>query len=126
MSFQAQFSPAALALQATTGTAGYTLVNGTGPILTWTVPADGNIHRVQLFLNLIVTSAETAGAIGLSGLMSPNGVSHSPGLFAGGAAAGLSQLTNSYFVESGTTVTLQQSSALTGGAAVLWAELWGD
>ena len=113
-------------LLATTGPAGFALQNGTPTILTWTAPNDGNLHRVTILINQIVTSAETGGATGLSGLVSPNGASHSPGLNPGGAGAGLTQLTSSFFVEAGQTVTFAQTTALTVGAAVLWAELWGS
>lgn len=117
---------AALTQLATTGTTPYTLVNGTGNILTWTAPNDGALHRVTVIANLVVTSTETGGAIGVSSLLSPNGSSHSPGLFSGGSGAGLTQVTVTYFVQAGATFTLAQTSALTGGAAVLWAELWGS
>lgn len=115
----------ALQLQATTGPAGYALANGTGNIVTWAVPNDGALHRFLIVANLLVTSAETGGAVGLSALLSPSGASHSPGLLAGGAAAGLTQVNNAYFAQAGSVVTLAQTSALTAGAAVLWAELWG-
>jgi hypothetical protein len=110
---------------ATTGTTGYTLVNGTGTIVSWPVPNDGNLHRITVLINLLVTSGETAGAVALT-VVTPSGVSHSPVLLAGGAGTGLTQITNSYFAEAGSTVTLAQSSALTGGAATLWAEIWGS
>jgi hypothetical protein len=116
----------ALQLQATTGATGYTLVNGTGNIITWAVPNDGALHRFLIAINLLVTSAETGGAAGLSALLSPTGASHSPGLLTGGTAAGLTQVNNAYFAQAGSTVTLAQTSALTAGAAVLWAEIWGS
>jgi hypothetical protein len=62
----------------------------------------------------------------MSGLVSPNGASHNPGIGGGAETAGLYQFTDAYFVEPGSTVTLVQSSAMTGGAAILWAELWGS
>ena len=112
-------------LQASTGTAGYSLINGTGTIITWTPPNDGNLHRVQMMVNLLVTSAEAGGATGLSGLVSPDGAVHSPGLNAGSTGTGLSQLTSSYFALGGSAVTFAQTSALTGGTAILWADMWG-
>jgi hypothetical protein len=119
------YPPAAQKLLASTPVAGYTLVNGTGTIFSWTAPNDGALHRVTIAINQIVTSIETGGATGLTNLTSPNGAVHSPGLNAGGAGAGLTQLTSSFFVQAGTTVTFAQTSALTGGAAILWADLWG-
>ena len=114
-----------LGLQATTGAAGFALQNGTPNILTWTAPNDGNLHRVVILGNLIVTSAETGGAIGVTNLTSPSGANHSPGLSAGGVGVSLVTYTQSFFVEAGTTVTLAQTSALTAGAAVFWADIWG-
>lgn len=118
-----------LALLASTGAEGYTLQDATGTILQWTAPGapgDGNLHRVLLLANLVVSSGETGGAIGFTNLTAPNGSTHSPGVSAGGAGVTLVQYTQSYMVESGSTVTLAQTSALTGGAAVFWAELWGS
>jgi hypothetical protein len=112
-----------MTIQTTTGATPYTLVNGTGNILTWTAPNDGALHRVMVLCNLLVTSAETAGAIGLS-IILPNGTGKVPGVLSGGSGAGLTQVTQTYFVEANTTVTLEQTSALTGGAAILWADLW--
>jgi hypothetical protein len=115
-----------MGLLATTGVNGFTLQNGTPNIFTWTAPNDGAIHRILVLCNLHVTSAETGGAISINNLISPDSGSHSPGLFAGGAASGvLNEICNSYFVQANSTVTLAQTSALTVGAAVLWAELWG-
>jgi hypothetical protein len=117
-----------LVLQAATALAGYTLVNGTGTILSWAVPNDGVLHRVQFFGTLHVTSTETGGTINVN-FTAPDGTSgandavfsasHGAGVF-GPDKAGL------LMVEAGTTVTVQQGSALTGGAAVLWAEIWGS
>jgi hypothetical protein len=117
---------AALALLATTGSTGYTLVNGTGNILTWTAPNDGALHRVVVIMNVVVTTTEVGGAIGINGVTSPNGSSHSPGLASGTSGTGLQQYTNTYFVEANTTLVLAQTSALTSGAAIAWAEFWGS
>jgi hypothetical protein len=126
MGFNPFATTPALGLLQTTGVNGFTLQNGTPNIFSWTAPNDGNLHRIVLLTNLHVTSAETGGAISLNNLISPDGGNHSPGIYAGGAASGvLNQVTNSYFVQAGSIVTLAQTSALTVGAAVLWAELWG-
>jgi hypothetical protein len=119
------FSPfsSALAKVADTGAAGYTLVNGTGTILSWTAPADGQQHMVQFSAVQHVTSAETGGAVTSSGL-APDGSAYATTVFAGGSGAGLSRALQSMQVEAGQTVTLLQSSALTAGAAVVWAQMW--
>jgi hypothetical protein len=120
---------AGMTLLATTGTAGYALVNGTGNILTWTAPNDGNMHRVSMFGNLWTTSTETGGAISVS-ITDPGG--HSSGnqtIDAGNHGVNFHQLSNGYWnllVEAGSTVTISQTSALTGGASTLWMELWGS
>jgi hypothetical protein len=105
--------------------AGYTLVNGTGTVsgMTWTSPNDGQMHMILVTANIDVTSNETGGAIGVS-LTSPNGVTHVPGVYAAGLSAGFAYFTMAYFVEPNTTVTLQQTTALTAGAATLWAAIW--
>jgi hypothetical protein len=116
----------AIVLQATTGTTGYTLVNGTGSILTWTAPNDGNLHRVLLFAIQAVITTETGGQITAT-LTMPNGTSYTPQIFAAGAAAGGHDIGQSVFIiEAGTTFTLSQGTALTGGSAILWAEIWGS
>lgn len=113
-----------LALATGTPTAGFALQNGTPTILTWTAPADGNPHRVSLVTNLHVTSLETGGAVTLNTTL-PDSTAANPQVYAGGAAAAVYQFSQDRIVGSGTTVTLVQSSALTAGAAVLWAQLWG-
>jgi len=117
-----------LALRAATPAAGYALVNGTGTIISWTAPNDGQLHRVLFFGTLHVTSSETGGAVNVN-FTSPDGISnanqavfsasHGGGVF-GPDKAGL------VVVEAGTVVSVQQGSALTGGASTLWAELWGS
>ena len=115
-----------LKLRAATPAAGYTLVNGTGGVVSWTAPADGNNHRFLVIASLDVTSAETGGAAGVN-FTTPDGTS-SPfqQLFAGGQAADAYGAMLSAVIESGSTVYINQTSALTAGAAKLWAEIWGS
>jgi hypothetical protein len=117
----------AMALLATTGTTPYTLVNGTGNIITWTAPNDGALHRVLLIATLYVSSAETGGSINMAFTL-PNGTSAgAPQVMAGGQSGGTKfPSASTFLVEANTTITLEQASALSGGAAVLWAELWGS
>ena len=111
---------------ATTPLAGFTLQNATSNILTWTAPNDGNLHRVQFFITWDVTSAETGGAFGIT-WTAPDGTSGSVNLSAGGSGTGIHTPATPYvaIIKSGSTITLNQTSALTAGAAVLWAEMWG-
>jgi hypothetical protein len=119
----------AMALLASTPTAGFPLQNATPTILTWTAPADGKNHRAILFLMLHVTSADTGGQI-LSEYTS--NFSGATTFFAQNYAGGLGTDTDGqpasqfmFTIAPGSTVTLVQNTALTLGAATLWAELWG-
>jgi hypothetical protein len=122
------YSLGGLALQATTGPAGYTLVNGTGNILTWTPPNDGQLHRVVVISSLHVTTTEVGGAIRLT-YTTPDGTGAGSLSIYGGNTVGPGiaiGANNSPIVQANATVALTQTSALTSGAAVLWAELWGS
>lgn len=115
-----------LSLVASTPVAGFALQNATPTIITWTAPNDGALHRVVAVVSLHVTSNETGGAVNLSVTL-PDGTARLPAVLAGGTAIGT--LAGNYtvsHVQANTTVTLQQSSALTVGAAVVWADLWAS
>lgn len=113
-----------LVLQASTPAAGVALINGTQNILTWTAPVDGGLHYAYLVCLIVVATAETGGAIGTN-LTEADNTSRTPGVNAGGAAAGAIRAQGFYMVHSGSAVTVQQTSALTAGAATIWAQLWG-
>lgn len=112
-----------LRLVAATGAAGFNLQNATSTILTWTAPNDGNMHRISVVGVLHVTSAETGGAVTIP-YLAPDGSGSTTTLFAGGAGLGTTGASADRIVQAGSTVTLSQASALTVGAAVLWAEIW--
>jgi hypothetical protein len=114
-----------LVKQASTGATGYSKVNGTGNIITWTAPSDGNLHRVLLMYSQHCTSAETGGAISIS-TSTPDGGVHTYSIEGGGAGSNsFGQGSNTtYLVEAGSTVTVSQTSALTAGTTVFWAEIW--
>ena len=117
-----------LASQATTGTTGYTLVNGTGNIITWTTPNDGALHRFLIVAGMHVTSTETGGQITASYTL-PDGTAATHTMFAAGLTTGDQLLSGVQFmltVEANTAVTVKQATALTGGAAIMWAEIWGS
>jgi hypothetical protein len=116
----------ALTLLAATTTSGYTLVNGTGTIISWTAPNDGNLHRVMVFAALTVTTTQVGGQLEVN-FTAPGGAAGSPVLYAGSLGTGtrgpgVILLT----VEAGSTVSVVQSTAQSSGASVLWAELWGS
>jgi hypothetical protein len=57
----------------------------------------------------------------------PNGQTYTSSLFAGAQAPPTHGATVFFLpVEAGSTVTVAQATALTGGASVLFAELWGS
>lgn len=116
-----------LVLQAATAAAGFALQNATPSILTWTAPADGNNHRVVIVCSEHVTSAITGGVVQAS-ITTPDGgagvIANS--LLGGGVAAGFrAPAFSGIVVESGSTVTIEQTTAMTAGAATVWAEIWG-
>ena len=121
----ASMSNVGLRLQASTATAGYTLVNSTGTVITWTAPNDGLLHTVMVAASLHVTTNETGGTIQVA-WTEPGGVGNAVTL-ASGAQAANNDATNPVMivVKANTAVNVNQSSALTAGAATLWAQIWG-
>jgi hypothetical protein len=119
----------ALQLQATTGVAGIALVNGTPTILTWTAPSDGSMHPVQILGIVGVASGETGGGVNVA-YTDMAGNAQNSVLVSGSLGAGSQPFSNvlnktMILLPSGGTVSIAQSTALTAGAATLWAEIWG-
>jgi hypothetical protein len=119
-----------LQLLASTGPAGFALQNATPVILSYTFPNDGNLHRLFIGGSMNVTSAETGGQVTYTCSPPAGGAVTGTVLFAAGSgvAPNLGSLGNRTLVVagSGTTVTVQQATALTAGAAVVWVEIWGS
>jgi hypothetical protein len=119
--------PAYLTMVATTGTAGVALQNATPTFLTWTAPNDGSMHRLVVFSEMNVASTETGGLVNV-GFNDPAGGARTRQLYAAGLAsgfqepAGVTPMLN--LVAPGSVCTLTQGSALTAGAATMWAEFW--
>lgn len=120
---------AGLTKVATTGANGFALQNGTSTILSWTAPDDGNLHSVILCGKLNVTAVMTGGAteflLNGVGLNMSNRTSTTQ--FFGGGGFGVGdfgpfQVT----LEPGDTIGIAQSSALTAGAATVYAEIWAS
>lgn len=120
------FSPFAQPLTkvADTGLPGAALQNGTPVLVTWTAPNDGQMHFVLALAEQHVTVAETGGAVTLSASTPDGGASVNAGVFAGGSGVGGAAAFTARFLAPGATLTIQQTSALTVGAAVVWAQLW--
>jgi len=113
-----------LVIQGATSVTGYTLVNGTGTIVSWSVPSDGAMHQFSCVAVQRVTSAETGGSIQVTWNV-PDGTATTTSLFAGGGGTGVSSFSQQKLVQPGSTVVVQQNTALTAGAAVAWVQLWG-
>jgi hypothetical protein len=114
-----------LTLLATTGINGHALVNGTGTIISWTAPNDGQLHRV-----MVACQAFGASAIGGETAFSftdPAGHASGAQLLTSAGPSGIAYAQPWFiFVEANTTVTVTQFTALTGGSATVWPELWGS
>lgn len=114
-----------LGLLATTGPGGFVLQNATPIIFSFKVPNDGLLHRFLLYGILVVTVTEVGGGVQMN---NSGGGGWNAALFASNTAGpatrgnqlGAAQLGD------GTVLNLQQVAALTGGAATLYAELWGS
>ena len=117
-----------LARVAATAAAGFALQNATPTILEWTTPDDGQIHAISTFAALNVTAATTGGA--LAWVLEIDGVSTQQPVFNAGLGVALYQGSNGYpsgyEVGPNTTVKLLQTSAMTAGAARLYAEIWAS
>lgn len=116
-----------LQLQAAVPDTGFAIGNSTPTILSWKVPDDGRNHRYIIISSVYISSTETGGQIYIS-FTGPSGVEGFQQVSAGGQSTGYddSQYEPPTIVQSGSTVTIAQGSALTGGAATLWAEIWGS
>lgn len=116
-----------LSNQVSTPTAGFAKTNGTPIILSLTTPNDGNMHLVTIAIAENVTALETGGQVSI--IYTAGG--HASGnviLYNGGAAAGFHNQSDTFIytvlADPNTTVTLQQTTALTaGGPTTVWASL---
>jgi hypothetical protein len=112
-------------LVATTGIGGFALVDGTPQILSWTAPNDGQLHRAMVYFDMTVGSAQTGGAVSVSGF-APDGTEYFWQVAPGGSGAGYVYYDSALIrtVKPGTVLALGQSTAQTAGAAKIWAEIW--
>ena len=112
-----------IAQPVTSAIAGYTLVNGTGNILTYAVPNDGLVHTVMISTMMNVSVAETGGQI-QTAFTAPDNSAQTQQNHAAGLGTGIARTNMVLLCRPGTTVTLSQNTALTVGAAVLWGSIW--
>jgi hypothetical protein len=113
--------------RASTGAGGFALQNGTPTILTWTAPNDGQLHTGFVTGSLAVSTAETGGQINAYGPQAGTGVV----IQGAGKTAGQWTFPNSagsftFSLQPGQSVTIAQATALTAGAAILYAEIWAS
>jgi hypothetical protein len=118
-------SPSSWQLQASTGNTPFPLQNGTPTLVTWTPPNDGALHGCLVVCTVHTTSGETGGAMAASYTSPDGGSVGTPGLQAGGAGVGVTTAQSAFLCEGGQPVSIKQSTALTAGAAVAWASIYG-
>lgn len=110
--------------RAGSGPGGTALANGTPTFASWTAPNDGQVHRVVLFSDLIVTSTETGGLVNAT-YTDPGGTARTQAVYAAALAAGYNRYgQGTFLIAPNSTFSLVQGSALTAGAAVMHYELW--
>jgi hypothetical protein len=113
--------------QAATALAGFPLQNATPTVLSWTAPSDGQNHRIEILATGFATVLEVGGQLNANYALPNGNTSPFPLLLQGGQGAGY--ITAGYvaaIIGPGAVVSIQQSSALTSGAATVWAEIWGS
>lgn len=108
---------------ASTPVAGIALINGTQVLAQFTAPNDGQLHYMTAVLSLQVTSAETGGQISVN-FVDPQGNARSFTAIASGAGVGLNSLVVPRLIQPNSVVSVSQSVALSGGAAVMNCQIW--
>ena len=113
--------------QSATAVGGYTFVNGTGTIISWTAPNDGLLHRAFFYGYTHASATMTGGQINYA-FTDPGGNAFTGiELIPAGITTGNFQENLVFLpVEANTTVTISQGTAMTGGAAKGWFEIWGS
>lgn len=108
---------------ARTPNTGQALINGTGNIVGLVAPNDGNMHLYTVATTLVVSLAETGGAIALT--YTSGGQAANVPVSAGTLAAGGYPFTQVVLADPGTAISVTQTSALTAGAARLFGAISG-
>ena len=128
MTFYPMAGNPALNLQATTGEAGFALQDATPVILSWTAPNDGNLHRTTVASIISISAAITGGQIRVEAYPPDGAGLASSTIYTGtnGPFSAFATFTPVFTIGPGTTVQVVQTSAVTAGAATLWAEIWGS
>jgi len=99
------------------------LINGTQALCKWTAPDDGSYHVVMVFYMATVPSNMTGGEVSLT-YTQAGGPQSQVILNAGQAASPtFGGLLNTVLIDPGSTIEVVQDTALTAGAATVWAAL---
>lgn len=104
-------------IAATNDPQGTALTNGTPVLVTTTTPNDGHYHMCAIGVENLVATTETGGAITL--IMGSSSISLLAGALASGTYTGGAMV----LVPPNTVVSVQQTSALSGGAATVVATI---
>ena len=112
---------------ATTGPNGFALQNGTPTILSWTAPNDGALHDVLIMATEEITVALTGGIVAagwnttnyFTRVFDNTAVDVYPGPF-----NSLGRAPICFSVLPGGQALLFQYSAVTAGAATIYADMW--
>lgn len=115
------FVPSGMQLVAHTPVAGFALQNGTPSLgVQWTAPNDGNPHAVVICGEVNCSVATTGGAVAVT-YTAPDGTVNTNAVFQNGSVAvGIHPVSSqqTILIAPGSTITAQQSTAMTAGAAV--------
>ena len=114
----------ALPITAETSATGVALINGTQTFLTVTVPNDGKVHTAQVMVAKDVTATLTGGttAFTVTPLVGTTIVTTTTTTSVG-YHGGITTNATIHLVKPGTTVTVTQSTAMTEGAAKVYAKI---
>ena len=117
-------APAGIPITAETSATGVALINGTQTILTATVPNDGKVHTAQVMVAKDVTATLTGGttAFTVTPLVGTPIVTTTTTTSVG-YHGGVTTTATIHLVKPGTTVTVTQSTAMTAGAAKVYAKI---
>ena len=109
---------------AETSATGVALINGTQTILTATVPNDGKVHLVYVGYLKTITTALTGGRI-TALWTTPNGATStvSTTTTTVGGSYKSSSTQAAIVAKPGTTITVTQETAMTAGAAKVYAKI---
>ena len=118
-------SPGTGIVTAETSATGVALINGTQTILKVTVPNDGKVHTALWWVVKKVTTAITGGTVSANWTMA-TGTANTHSTAA--TAVGSNYMTSSSLpsatgISPGTAVTIVQASAMTAGAAKVYAKI---